>query len=264
MFFKRIGKIAIMAVAFFCYAMTASVHADPLDMYREMILSKSYTIKYENITPETRSTNRNKVTMTGKGMGSDMASALYQPTENIVVCDGENRYEESGYGEIAQCNLQRGDEVYRFSRVKTNGGITYVGNYGKMGEVTADKVNKQNALLAGMSFGDYQMSRFLNAILPNDIKVEGSVLYNRVASGTLGNGISYIDYKSDGNGFLEAIRYYFQGNKLIKISSGQYYTNDKGELDGIRYIIKINEFSSVPDRTYLSLPNGLVDKTQRK
>ena len=65
-------------------------------------------------------------------------------------------------------------------------------------------------------------------------------------------------------GITEVVRYYFSGMKLVKIAAASYYKKNDGTIDGRKCIIKINEFSSVPDRTLLKLPDGLKDVTKRK
>ena len=266
---KKKAIAALMGLA--CFGLMASgavVEAEPMDAYREMLVNKTYTIKYTNITPETRQTNRNRVVMMDGNMNDPM-SAMYQPTQSIVVCDGDKRYEESGSAVLTSCRLQRGEEMYAFSRVKMGDIITYVGTVGgkaKKGETAAYTYAAMYVeAMKGVNFGDNQMTRFLNALLPNDRKSAGLPTYSRVASGTLPNGLSYVDYKADHSSAasFEAIRYYFQGNRMVKIAAGQYYVNDKGEMDGVRYIIKIDEFSSTPDPSYLKLPDGLEDKTKR-
>ena len=76
--------------------------------------------------------------------------------------------------------------------------------------------------------------------------------------------MSYEDYKSTENNALSAIRYYFDGDVLVKISAVSYFKDINGKVDGRKCIIKINEFSTTPDRKFLSLPKGLEDETKRK
>ena len=267
---KRKGAIAaLLGLACLGFAASGAVaQAEPIDAYREMLANKTYTIKYTNLTPETRRTSRTLAAMTN-GKMNDPMTAMYQPTQSIVVCDGDNRYEESGYDALASCRLQRGEEMYTFSRVKAGNSITYVGTVdgkAKKGETSAYLHAAMYAeKVWGLNFGDNRMTRFLHALLPNDGKAEGLPSYSRVASGTLPDGLNYVDYKADNSSanFFEAIRYYFRGDRMVKIAAGQYCVNDKGEMDGVRCIIKIDEFSPTPDPSYLKLPDGLEDKTKR-
>ena len=129
----------------------------------------------------------------------------------------------------------------------------------------ATPVNWLSIVTLGDSYGNETVTRLLNACLPNEQKSGEMPRYNKVGEGWLENGMNYIDYRSAGKGnSFEAIRYYFNGNTLVKIASGLYTLNASGEVvNGWRNIIKINEFSPVADQKYLKLPEGLVDKTKR-
>ena len=118
--------------------------------------------------------------------------------------------------------------------------------------------------MSGASFGGSNMTRYLNAILPNDDKSKEMPVFKFVDSGWLNNGLNYEDYTSTNNGIFEAVRYYFNGYNLVKIAAVQYWTNANGVMEGNKTIMKINEFSSAPDKTYLELPAGVKDKTKRK
>ena len=106
------------------------------------------------------------------------------------------------------------------------------------------------------------MTRFLNAILPDDLKSAEMPSYRQVNSGWLNNGLNYVDYRSDGRN-MEAIRYYFNGYTLVKIASAQFIYDDKGQMQARRCIIKVNEFSPTPAKEYLSLPAGVKDATKK-
>ena len=66
------------------------------------------------------------------------------------------------------------------------------------------------------------------------------------------------------DGVTEVVRYYFEGDNLVKISAASYSKNLDGKIEGRRCIIKINEFSAVPDRALLNLPAGVKDDTKRE
>ena len=105
----------------------------------------------------------------------------------------------------------------------------------------------------------------LNACLPNSRKGAGITTYTKVGEGWLDNGLNYIDYRSDGAGSFEAIRYYFKDWTLVKIASGMYFLNSNGEIiDGKRNIIHITEFKPVAEENYLKLPEGLKVKANKK
>ena len=300
--FKKFTNLAIMATAISNLFIT-SVQADALDDCRNILMSGTYTLKYENITPPTREAmHEKKMMISGKGLIDDNNPyTLYKPMTGIVTANGADRYIETntamnvenmsitklaassllGGGligkladkvndaqkreyEYATCKLKKGDELFIFSRITNKDEVSYVGK--KKGKVEAVKI--LDTFISGYpyDFGDIETTRLLNAMLPNDKKIEGTVIYERVKSGTLSNGLYYVDFKAknpSANTFFDAIRYYFQNNKLVKIEAGQYFTNRFGKPDGIRTIVNVHEFSSSAEQKYLELPNELEDVTKR-
>ena len=110
----------------------------------------------------------------------------------------------------------------------------------------------------------YPVDGPLNIILPNDLKSAGQGKSQPAGSGRLDNGIFFEDYKNNLDGAMEIVRYYFQGDKLVKISSASYRKNNSEKIEGRRCIIKIQEFSSAPETSLLNLPAGVKDETKRR
>ena len=270
---KNKWKKAVAAIAacfFMDAALCGTAFADNLDTYRNLLQKRVYTIKYANITFEPRQTNRDKVTLMGYNymdIGNVLA-LMYKPTQSIIVSDKDNRYEEVGNEQFAQCRLQLGDKTYVFNRRTEKDKdkkdiVTWYGN--KKGSVIADPTNRYAQLMQGDSFGNETMTRMLNACLPNDRKGAGTATYTKVGEGWLDNGLNYIDYRSDAQGSFEVIRYYFKDWTLIKIASGMYILNNNGEIvDGKRNIVLINEFKPVAEEEYLKLPDGIKETTKKK
>lgn len=271
---KKICKVSLaLAVAVGTLA-GAVCEASNLDTYRNLLMRKTYTIKYKEITPQVRATNKDRINLYGKNSMDTGTSDLFvnKPTQSILVCDGDNKYEEIGIGNaylesagiksVATCRLQKGKEIFNYTRYYDKDKLVYSG--AKKGSVSAVDFNILAYLEQGDSFGTANMTRLLNAMLPNDNKAVGMPIFKYVGSGWLNSGLNYEDYRSDHNGMFEAVRYYFNGYTLVKIASATYYTNANGQLDGTRCIIKIDEFSPTPDKNYLSLPAGLKDTTKRK
>ena len=258
---------AAMAASFIMNAaLCGNAFADNLDTYRNLLLKKVYTIKYTNITFEARQTNRDKVSLIGNNYMDigKVDALLYKPTQSVIVSDRDKRYEEVGNEKFTSCRLQVGDKTYVFTRVKDKDDkISWYGS--KKGEVIADKTNRYAQLLQGDSYGNETVTRMLNACLPNNRKGAGVTTYTKVGEGWLDNGLNYIDYRSDGKGSFEAIRYYFKDWTLVKIASGMYLLDNNGEIiDGKRNIIHITEFKPVAEEEYLNLPEGLKEKTKKK
>ena len=242
---------------------SSSVTAAKIDAYREILLGNSYTIRYDNLTPAPRVTNRDRVELYGKsGLAVESNDYLLnKPKSGIITCAGNEKYEEVGNEDFYLCRLSKNGEDFFFTRYKKGNKFEYFGT--KKNHVKANEKNYLAEIVEGQSYGDSDMSRLLNAILPADDKSAAQVVYRFIAEGTLANNLSYEDYRADNGGVTEVVRYYFDGNKLIKISSASYYKTANGKIDGRRCIIKINEFSATPDKTLLNLPNGVKDDTKR-
>ena len=296
-FFKRTIILTVCVISSIVLQ-SAAVNADALDDCRKIIMSDVYTIKYESIIPPTRQAMKEKQIMMGKiDFVETNPYTMYQPITGIVTAHGTTYYIETSsmmrmpnmsitYGvagvfgklaglgedknkereyEYATCKLVKDDkEEFIFTRIKDKDDIQYTGK--KKGKVEANILKKNFSAAYPYNFGDSEVTRLLNAMLPNDKKLEGTIIYERVKSGTLNNGFYYVDLKAKNpgkNAIFDAIRYYFSNNKLVKIESGQYYKTAEGKLDGTRSIVNIIEFSNKSEDKYFKLPEGLEDVTKR-
>lgn len=250
--------------------------ASALDTYRNLLQKKTYTIKYVDITPQSHVTNSNKIPLYGKsGMDTSKADFLAnQRTESIIVADGENRYEEIGAGIVKQCRLIKDGSSYIYSKyhnmqAKTDDGVSSPKGiwevFGtKKGVISAGQVNLIATAMQGYGYGSWGMTRYLNAIVPNSKKAANEPIFRYVNSGWLNNGLTYEDYSCRQGDVFEAVRYYFKDYALVKIAAARYWTNSKGVMEGTKTIIRINEFSPIPDKTYLELPEGVKVSGKRK
>ena len=261
---KKMLSLALgIAMGFTCAV--SNVEAGNIDTYKALLEKKTYTIRYVDITPEPRATNKDKIYMHGRNTMEKSQShfAMNKQAEYIVVANGDNRYEEMGYGNIKQCRLIKDGETYHFAKQEINNGLFDIWGT-KKGVVVAVPVNNMAMSMYGDAFGGAAMTRYLNAIMPNDYKSKDMPSFRYVSSGTLKNGLSYEDYNSSNGNIFEAVRYYFDAGKLVKIAAVQYWTNAAGVMEGTKTILKVNEFSPTPDMTYLELPKGVEDKTKRE
>ena len=245
---------------FFC---AGTVSAAKIDIYREILMNNSYTIRYDNLTPTPRVTNRDRVELYGKsGLAVESNDYLLnKPKSGIIICAGNEKYEEVGNDDFYICRLSKNGEDFFFTKYRKGNKFEYFGT--KKNHVKANEKNYLAEIVEGKSYGDADMSRLLNAILPADDKSAAQSVYKFIAEGTLENNLSYEDYRTDNDGVTEVVRYYFNADKLVKISAASYYKTSNGKIDGRRCIIKINEFSRVPDTTLLNLPTGVKDDTKR-
>lgn len=248
------------------FASTYSIaYADSLDMYRNIISSNNFTLKYENISPAIRVKNGDAKYMTSRS-SMDISQADYmlnQVTQCIIVALGDKRYEEVASNDAATCRFRDGDNTFIFSRVNNKGKINYFGS--DKNKVRAIETNKIAIANSGESFGGDDATILLNAMLSNDKRAATSVNYQKIAEGRLNNGLNYIDYKSQMGNQAEIIRYYLQNGVLVKISAGFYTTNNFGTIvKGRHCILKIKEFKDMADVNYLKLPDGVKDETDYK
>lgn len=261
-------KIKQMAVILGLSVLLGAPSADAakIDEYSQIILRGEYTIRYDNITPAPRVTNKDKMNLFGSsGMGEENNDYLTnRPKSGLIVAGGLDRYEEivSDDRNIFMCRLQKGREIFVFTKYKKGEGYEYFGN--KKGKVEANTRNVMAEIMSGVSFGDADMSMLLNAMLPDSAKSANMPRYTQAGQGTLPDGIGYEDYKSvDDGGTTRVIRYYFNGPTLTKIAAAAYYRTDSGKLEGRKCIIKVNEFVPLADRKMLTLPAELEDVTKR-
>ena len=233
----------------------STVDAAKIDAYREMILNRCYTIRYNNLTPAPRVTNKDVAELYGKSglLVETNDFFVNRPLNGIITENGDNKYEEIGYKDFYQCRLMRGGENFIFTHYKNKKGVTeYFGT--KKGKVEANSRNYLSELMTGKSFGDKNFTEMMNALISE---------YEFINSGTLEGGLTFEDFLLQGENKLSAIRYYFEGDKLVKISFASYGRDKSGEVLGSKCIVKILEFTNLPTENLLRLPVGLQDVTKR-
>lgn len=260
---KRLKKLTILLFVTLVVNINSSTEASQLDYYKELLLNKVYTIRYENITPAPRVTNRDKTELFGKnGLAVEKNDYLTnKQIIGIITSNGEDRYEEVGDGNFNMCRLTKGNENFLFTKYKKNNTYEYFGS--KKGKVEANARNYLAEILEGQSYGDPEVTSLLNAILPDSKKSANLPKYKFVTSGKLDSGLIYEDYASKSQENMSVIRYYFREGVLVKISSASYRRKLDGKLEGSKCIIKIISFSDYPEMKLLNLPDGLKDVTKR-
>lgn len=253
--------ILIASVLIFFAAGTAA--AAQIDACRAILLGNSYTIRYENITPAPRVTNRDRVELYGKsGLSVEESDYLLnRPKSGVITARGGDKYEEVGEGDLYMCRLSKGGEDFFFTKYRKGGRWEYAGE--RKNRVVANDKNYLAEILEGRSFGDADMTRLVNALLPDEAKSAAQPSYRFVAAGKIASGLDYEDYRADFGGTTEAVRYYFDAGRLVKIAAASYFRKPDGKIDGRRCIIKIHEFSANPDENLLKLPAELKDVTKR-
>ena len=255
----RINKLiaaAALGVVTLCLPLdTAS--AGKLDAYRNMLVDHNYTIRYENITPQEREHNRDVSNMVF-GRIDTPSTYVQKSYKGMIVSQGDKRYVEVDYGDDSRMSLRQESKVFSFKRLTKKDKAEYTALDGSK-NVIVGKFHPENELIYGQSFGTDEVSRLLGAMLPASEVPAGRPSYQYVGAGSLADGLSYEDYRASSSEGLEAIRYYFEGAKLVRIASASYNRDANGSLVGHKCILKIEEFSSVPDAGKLALPANLKE-----
>lgn len=237
----------------------ASADAAKLDTYRAMMASHGCTVAYENITPAERLHSRDKIhlSMWAKEDMEDAPEYVSRAYHGVLVLNGAEKYEEKAYDDYAKCLLTKGGKEYSFTRDMEKKKPVYYGNRGK-GKVAGTDEDIEHSLVYGERFGDADVTRLLSILLPPAQKPLGTPRYEAVGAGTLADGRSYEDYRTQDADMLEAVRFYFDGAQLARIASITYRTED-GTVRARKCILRIDRFDAAPDAAYLSLPKGLKE-----
>ena len=271
--------------------LSSTVDAAKVDVYRNALLNKNFTLKYEVVDVPIVETSHDAV-FTGKGLtNKKFTSLLDYLHKGIVVADGDNSYVEVSHDDYTAtskyfahtasvkfkeggyCSLVKDGETFNFFWDKKDGKRRYFGGYtmfgGKSKSVKADDETKMQPpyqrLIMKYNFGTPELSRAFAAILPPEkiIATDKTPEYKFFASGTLDGGLSYEDFVSDKGDTFSAVRYYFDGDNMVKVAMATYVRDNGKILSYEKSVINITEFSTTPDQSYLTLPAELKDKTKR-
>ena len=272
-------KFLILTVAAIIFSNSAD--AAKIDVYRNAILNKTFTIKYEISTPPVVESNGNG-NLSDKGFSSAAAGFQFSLQNGISVANNEDRYIEiyfknnfnftnrdaegkiqtshSKENYMGSCQLTKGNEVFNFYYEVKNGVKKYY-SYGNEG----DYKTPYQILLDEYSLGYPALTNAFIPLLPPEkvIDTPQTPKYKFIGSGNLGNNLSFEDFASDRNDIFSAVRYYFEGDKLVKIAQASYLKNGNEISAYEKSVINITEFSTTADQSYLSLPAKLKDKIKR-
>ena len=292
------GKIFLKTMLALFLLPSVTANAEKADLYRDAILSKHFTLKYEVVTPPVYQTN-NDADLGFHGMTSSISSGVYNaPHGGIIVVDGDDRYTEifhddytvstknrsnAGGGQSTlttdaytvekggACNLSKGDEEFTFFWDLKDDKKRYFGSWKLFGQSKSVKANDSKyqtpykSLIKEYSFGSFEVTNALLPLLPPDkiLDLPGVPHYEFLGSGSLDNGLTYEDFVSDDSKMFSAVRYYFDGNDMKRIAFASYVKKD-GDIEGYtKSVIDVIEFVPKADQSYMSLPEELKDKTKR-
>lgn len=172
------------------------------------------------------------------------------------------------------CMLKKNGETFSYYRTDNGKGkFSYAGRFAggyERSQVMAGEhytaKSPFDAMMQETDYGDPRIAKMLAIIYPPAPTQTFLDMpeYSLVNSGTLRSGLSYEDYAASEGGRYYAARYYFDQGRLVKFASVSFPESLDMAQGGIEQsLIMIEEFSPVPDKQYLSLPEGLKVVTER-
>lgn len=249
---------------------SATAFADALDDFRAAVESRTYMIRYKAESVQEFISAGNQKRGRGNIAGGSVQGVPSMNTISntcFLVSDGEDFYAELFlFGNPPQYYLKQGDKFFEFQKIANGKKTLYV-------QFASDKPNilfsrTFTPLDDGYRSGEREMKKAMGALFPDAPKTAFEKVYHRAGSGTMEDGLTYFDLKSDDSvesseGHFEIIRYYFRGAQLEKIAMGSY-TRAEDDVAGDRTIITVTQYSTVPDRGFLSLPPGVKEGTLKE
>ena len=273
-----------------------NVEAAKVDIYRNALLSKKFTIKYEVKEIPIVQTSRGGM-LSDKGLSEEsLISFENVPHKGLIVFDGDNSYIEISHDPYTisstvqdglkgktktydvkipvggNCTLVKDNKLYEFFWDMKNNQKRYFGKQGLFGKSKVvkeggnDFFTASQRLIQEYNFGAPELARALMPILPPEkiLAMPQALAYKFFGSGSLDGGLTYEDFVSDNANTFSAIRYYFNGNDMIKIAQVNY-VKASGKISSYeKSVIHITEFSPTPDQNYLKLPEGLKVKRDKE
>lgn len=273
-------KLKLLTMLAVFVLLLAEAEAAKSDVYRDMLSNGHFTLKYTIIEPPVRVTNKEatltQTSMFGRFDMTDTSAAKSRTMTNykgVVVCDGANKYTEcldpihDGW---IRCFLRKNDLTYRYRYATDAKKKIYMSRYGKNAVVAnleefLGELPPRFLLNEEYSFGTSSITKALMPLTPPEkiIATPFTPEFKLIASGTLDDGLTYDDFFGNKNGFNCAVRYYFNGDTLVKIALFDYIMSEGRVQSYEKCVITVDEFSATPDQNYLQLPAELKDKTKR-
>ena len=258
------------------------VEAAKIDKYRENVRNNGFTLKYELSVLPVRRTNK-EAAIVQEGWNPEQIVEVGGKRLNhsgIIVVSGDDKYVETVYSDaenstkkVGTCTLFKNGERFNFYYdIDTNGKKKYYGGYSLFGRSRSVKAIEDEPFTEYLNmFGECNfvnplMMRALVVILPPEkiITTPDIPHYKFIGSGSLSDGLTYEDFASSENNKFFALRYYFDGDRIVKIALASYTVLSNIVTDYQKFVINVSEFMTNADNNYLVLPSELKDKTKRK
>lgn len=247
-------RLFIIGLLICLLSLPSSVQADQLDDLRKIIENGKYTIEYEVKQDYSTDVKRDKgvVTKTGIEEGSWLDALGSDTKTYLIVGDGENFYIEDAY---AHCQLKLGYKFYTFNKITDERLREFYGRDIESVDVEMFDPEEHEEV----RYGESDFAKAMLILFPEKAK-ENDSIYKRISSGVSNEGLTYFDFKSDQSrdDYIDAIRYYFDGDRLVKIkmatvgSYGEYLGDKKYAYNTS---ITIKNFSTTIDRSLFTPPD---------
>lgn len=263
-------KIALVTALFAMLMGLQLASASNMDKYRDMLNNRSCTIKYEFIYQDERENYKDDMDLQVMKLNEKYAADAKKNFPGVIVLKDDDSYIEMGEYNRHYCEITKNGYVYPYQRLESEKEIKYIGNVlgggffgGGQNKVEGHPINALSMIRYGKYYGNDEITEMMRVIRPETEALRPGKIYWLAGSATLPNGITCEDYQWAGaNGDVDLIRYYFENGNMVKIASVHYVKLADGRVKGKHYVVKINEFSNVPDESYLNLPDKLKDVTK--
>lgn len=196
--------LPLMAILFL---FSSNTEAAKVDFYREVIATNNFILKYKIISKSSSHTLKE-------------LEFKREPYSSPIIQDKTQQDDET-IGKVMVF------ETYRYGIGKSHKNI-------------------YQAIFEEYHFGNLGLFKALEAIIPPEriLAIGDNPQYKFVGAGSLENGIAYEDFTANVGERFFATRYYFENDKLIKISTINY---SESENSFEKYIIEIVEFQTLTD-----------------
>ncbi|MBR1646667.1 MAG: hypothetical protein IJ685_07800 [Selenomonadaceae bacterium] len=269
--------------------LSSSVDAAKVDIYRDALRNKTFTLKYEMVEVPIIETSKDATySSTGLKKKEFYKSWFNKLHNGILVMSGADIYSEQfrddfimkrtftlfGIGdnepkfkEGGHCSLVKNGETFVFGWDKKDGKRHYFGfkNVTKQLEEYKKYLTPYQKLVEDCDVGMVKLAGgAFEAIFPPEkvLATEQTPEYKFFNSGTLDNGLTYEDFVSDKGNTFSAVRYYFNGDQMVKVAMASFVRDGGKILSYEKSVVNITEFSTTPDQNYLKLPAELKDKAK--
>lgn len=222
----------------------STANAAKVDIYKDAIANKTFALRYKineiSVHNLNKDFNKNVIHKTDffghSQIKIDTSKKNKQKTntEGIIVFNKVNNYK------ITDRAAKEAEKIEKYS-------------------------NPYQQLFRDYNFGNTELYQALLPILPPNriIATPNTPIYNFVGSGNLDGDLTYEDFYGEKNNFHSAIRYYFNGDKMIKIATFNYLKDENRVQFYEKYVIDITAFLNTEDEISSRIPSNLQDVTER-